>query len=972
MKKKTCIVIFFLFCEILSAQEPLRFTTKQGLPSNHIYDIQEDTNGFMWFATNRGLVKYNGETFRTFTIKDGLPNNDTWLLETDYQERLWYFSKSNYQGFIKNDSIYKFPVEDNLVISPKFIHKSKQDLWLHSNGGYHILRNDTLQKTFDNYLFTQIHKKVSNALLKKDVNFNDFLGFIHPETKEVIYFNNKCIWLLDANYQLTKKESISLPNTYKEYVINNFGVLYNDIFYYGLENGVLFVDFKTRTTKYITFKELINVESIKYLRVKGLKDEIQVSIPGHLLTFNYNLEFKKSYSFPKELGRISYRDSKGNIWLADFTHGVSLIPNTQIKTSYFLQNKKVQKINKIDTTFYVGVNDDGFYQMNKSENKFNQFLKFKNGNGEIYQINKDDSGKTYFISTANSYIKKNTTINDLVLNNKGLNIFSQTSIKNSIFFKNHNYNIVGSYVVKSDSDFNVVSLFSNKEGVLTSTVFKNNLFYGSTDGLHIVKNDTLTTLKITHNLLQVSITNFLTTKENLFVGTDGRGVYFYNDKDVVHLKNTDGFSVQKIIQKENKLWLATEKGVHQITLNKDDLENSKITNNFYTADGLLQNNTNDIYIEKDTLFAVSDDGISKLNITDKIYAQKPNIYFKIKSDTLSYANEKRDNISISFAALDYINQDNLSYQYRLLPTQKEWKTTTTKTLNFSNLSPELHQLQVKATDQHFNTTTVSQYVNVVPTWWQTTLAKIGFAVLAILGFLGFAKILQKRIQAKEQAKAQLDKKIAGLELQALRSQMNPHFVHNSLNAIQYYIQRNEVEHSENYLVKFSKLVRLFFEYSRKQNISIQEEISLLNNYLEIEKLRFEDKLSYKIEVDKTIDIEEQIIPSMMLQPIVENAVNHGLFHKKENGLVTVLFKKIDEKSFTVIVEDDGIGINKSKEMYKDSSKNYQSKSSAVLEERLDLLQQSNDWKIEYTIQDLSEISNKNGTRVTLIFNQPEL
>ena len=148
MKKKTYLIIFFLFCGILSAQEPLRFTTKQGLPSNHIYDIQEDANGFMWFATNRGLVKYNGETFRTFTIKDGLPNNDTWLLETDYQDRLWYFSKSNYQGFIKNDSIYKFPVEDNLVISPRFIHKSNQQIWLHSNGGYHTFKKRYFKNNF--------------------------------------------------------------------------------------------------------------------------------------------------------------------------------------------------------------------------------------------------------------------------------------------------------------------------------------------------------------------------------------------------------------------------------------------------------------------------------------------------------------------------------------------------------------------------------------------------------------------------------------------------------------------------------------------------------------------------------------------------------------------------------------------------------------------------------------------------------
>ena len=110
----------------------------------------------------------------------------------------------------------------------------------------------------------------------------------------------------------------------------------------------------------------------------------------------------------------------------------------------------------------------------------------------------------------------------------------------------------------------------------------------------------------------------------------------------------------------------------------------------------------------------------------------------------------------------------------------------------------------------------------------------------------------------------------------------------------------------------------------------------------------------------------------MLQPIVENAVNHGLFHKKENGLVTVVFKKIKENSFKVIVEDNGIGIIKSKEMFKDSSRNYQSKSTDVLEERLGILQQSNNWKIDYKIQDLSEVNTANGTRVTLIFNQPAL
>ena len=150
MKKYLAILILIILSSKLTAQEPIHYTTKQGLPSNHIYDIAEDANGFMWFATNRGLVKYNGEKFKTFTIKDGLPNNDTWLLQADLQGRLWYFSISNYQGYIKNDSIYKFPVQDKRVITPRIIFQSKKELWINSDNGNYKKINDTL-KTVGNY-----------------------------------------------------------------------------------------------------------------------------------------------------------------------------------------------------------------------------------------------------------------------------------------------------------------------------------------------------------------------------------------------------------------------------------------------------------------------------------------------------------------------------------------------------------------------------------------------------------------------------------------------------------------------------------------------------------------------------------------------------------------------------------------------------------------------------------------------------
>ncbi|MBT8254940.1 MAG: histidine kinase transcriptional regulator protein, partial [Bacteroidia bacterium] len=144
---------------------------------------------------------------------------------------------------------------------------------------------------------------------------------------------------------------------------------------------------------------------------------------------------------------------------------------------------------------------------------------------------------------------------------------------------------------------------------------------------------------------------------------------------------------------------------------------------------------------------------------------------------------------------------------------------------------------------------------------------------------------------------------------------------------------------------------------------------LLEEYLQMEKLRFEHKLAYKIEVDEDIDLDEQLIPSMILQPIVENAVNHGLFHKNENGTIDVRFRQLDSSTFQVSIEDDGIGINRARELYKSSARKYKTRSTAVLQERLELLRQSKNWNITYNIEDRSNSSDATGTVVTLTFNQ---
>ena len=117
MQKLVYTLITIFSFGILNAQEPSRYTTKQGLPTNHIYDVTEDAQGFIWFASKQGLVKYDGETFTTFTTQDGLPNNDTWELHRDFNGRVYYFSKSAFQGYIEKDSIFKFSTKNNEVLA---------------------------------------------------------------------------------------------------------------------------------------------------------------------------------------------------------------------------------------------------------------------------------------------------------------------------------------------------------------------------------------------------------------------------------------------------------------------------------------------------------------------------------------------------------------------------------------------------------------------------------------------------------------------------------------------------------------------------------------------------------------------------------------------------------------------------------------------------------------------------------------
>jgi LytS/YehU family sensor histidine kinase len=292
--------------------------------------------------------------------------------------------------------------------------------------------------------------------------------------------------------------------------------------------------------------------------------------------------------------------------------------------------------------------------------------------------------------------------------------------------------------------------------------------------------------------------------------------------------------------------------------------------------------------------------------------------------------------------------------YRLSPIQKQWVQSASPTIEFLNLQPNNYKLSIKKGQQEKEMT-----FTIKPQWWQSGIFKISLIVIFAL-FVGLLSwLISKNIQISKNKKVVREKKLAELQLKALRSQMNPHFVFNSLAAIQYYINQNDLETSDKYLVKFSKLIRRFFELSKDEEILLSEEVKLLTNYLEIEKLRFREKFNFTIVVDPKLDTSKTKIPTMLLQPTVENAVNHGIFNKLGNGNITVEFVKLNENSFQVTILDDGVGYLKTAE--EESGK---LKSSGVIQNRIYILNQTGNWDVKYHITEVFIDKKDKGTKVT--------
>ena len=253
----------------------------------------------------------------------------------------------------------------------------------------------------------------------------------------------------------------------------------------------------------------------------------------------------------------------------------------------------------------------------------------------------------------------------------------------------------------------------------------------------------------------------------------------------------------------------------------------------------------------------------------------------------------------------------------ILMNNDEWKSrpVNKNDLNYENLNPGTYTFEVKSVVEHNESEISEVQFEIKPPFWKTSYFLI--FVLGIFAFL-FTLFYKYRVKKKVE-KERINTLLSQLENTAIRSQLNPHFIFNSLNSIRSMILLDRKQDSVQYLEQFSDMVREVLQMSKEERVTLDHEISFNRNYLEIEKLRFSDKFNFSFNIEEDLDLKHILVPPLIIQPFVENAIWHGLLHNKKESILNIDIQSI-EGSLHIIIDDNGIGREKSKLLQKSSIK----------------------------------------------------
>ena len=334
---------------------------------------------------------------------------------------------------------------------------------------------------------------------------------------------------------------------------------------------------------------------------------------------------------------------------------------------------------------------------------------------------------------------------------------------------------------------------------------------------------------------------------------------------------------------------------------------------------------------------------------------------------------EQNTIGVSFSAIEYLFPEKVQYAFRLSELHNDWRYADYKSreILYSNLSPGKYTFQLKAQmlGGNWQVEPIELIIIITPPFWQTWWFRILAGLFLISRAFLFIRWRIALVRKKEQQKSLHEKELLELEAKALRAQMNPHFIFNSLNSIKSLINKNENDTAANYLTTFSKLIRTLFQNSDKREVSLFEEIETCKLYTQLERMRFGDKIEFTFNIDEKIDLKDIKVPALILQPLIENAIWHGLVPKEAGGKIVFSIKKTNG-TVECIIDDDGIGRELSSQYNAQYKATHQSKGIGMTQSRLELDKLLNEREDTIRIIDkTNETGIPTGTIVIITFKE---
>lgn len=937
-----------------------QYNIKEGLAGSTVYCSLQDKDGFMWFGTETGLSRFDGSNFKNFTTADGLTDNEILKMFCDSKGRLWLslFKKDicyYYKGKIHNrynDSVLsrlhltdvawqvcEDEHEDILIMEQKKLHKIDRsgkitEIVTVNNrpfesclaisesikGNFWLLDNDTLFEMNQNNQFSVIQ----SIYIKSPIIPHAKLGkniFVWRET----YSEFKVVSFTDERqYRLSLKSSLV-----------SFDIINDSII----------------AANTITGTWLYNLKNLSYT--------------PHLL------EGKLMSSF--------YIDNESNFWCTTTSSGIFRINSLDFKNLFFY-SKSGEKLGNFSilgfhSKIFAGANNDYIYAWDINDFKKRKFLLITGAEERNRIVALAPFGQDKILAGTDVGIN----ILDENFHSDTLPFFVST-VKG--FFKINDDSLIiasrNSLLLFNPSSFRIVDTLWQER---TTTVFyKNDTVYaGTLDGLLILDKEKRTYFPgNTQPLLKNKITAITNTNNGIiWLATYGVGVIgYYQGKVVANITEKNGLTsniCRCLTPNGNILWVGTDKGLNRIDLSQKPYHITKIT----SADALMSDIINTVYIDNGFVYVGTPEGITYFNSKNIVSYSRCDLRITnivAGSDTLDtdasdfILTHTNNDISFAFSGISFKSAGEIHYYYRLKGLDTSWQNTTQNFINYTTLPSGDYVFQLRAINKFgVESNTVSIPFEVAPQLWEKAWFKLVLTIFMLLPLWLIIKLRIRYINKRNEEKLATMQRITELEQMALKSQMNPHFIFNSLNSIQQYVMDKDVEGANRFITGFSKLIRNTLEFSAKQRISITEEMEYISTYLTLEKERLANKFTFNISFKDDVNYSEIFIPPMILQPYVENSVRHGIRYRKDNnGLINITVEKQNGLLF-VTVEDNGVG---RREAAKYKSKNiihYQSKGMSLTASRIEMINKQKEGKMKVLVEDLEENEVAKGTRVTIIF-----